>query len=572
MPEHPPMPARPPRVRYVGDGAQRAFPFDFVCFRPEDVEVALDGVRVAAGFAATLAADGTGTVLFDAAPAAEIAVVLRRQLAIRRESDFQEGGELRAKTLNDELDFQTAAIQQADWAASRALRLPDEDADGVRVLLPPAAARAGRALVFDAAGDPSVSADAYRDQAQASAAGAETALQAAAAAQADAAMAAGHAAGAAQSAAGAATDAGRAEAAGVAAAASAAAVALDWIYETAAFGAPADGCFRIDGAGPASAVRLAVSATAGGFDMSDFVATWAASSNVPAKGALTLRRRGSPHAFAMFHVLSVADRGAWLEIGTAPLAASGDWPHGAVAAFAFARAGDRGFDGAGTVVSVAAADGSLALSGTQDHPRLAVAPGGIAPDRLARSASAGQVLVGNGPGADTGYAFLPPGIPAGAVMPFAGADAPDGWLFAAGQAVSRAAYAALFSVLGTTYGAGDGSTTFNVPDLRGRVAAGRDNMNGTAANRLTAGGAGIAGTTLGAAGGTETHVLTVAQVPAHTHATTIPAAYATVSTDIHENATSAFTSTSATQTGSTGGGAAHPNAQPTLVLNYIVKT
>lgn len=76
--------------------------------------------------------------------------------------------------------------------------------------------------------------------------------------------------------------------------------------------------------------------------------------------------------------------------------------------------------------------------------------------------------------------FLAPGL----VLPYAGGSAPPGWLLCYGQAVSRATYAGLFEAIGTVYGTGDGSTTFNVPDMRGRVAAGKDNMGGTAAGRL----------------------------------------------------------------------------------------
>ena len=114
-------------------------------------------------------------------------------------------------------------------------------------------------------------------------------------------------------------------------------------------------------------------------------------------------------------------------------------------------------------------------------------------------------------------------LPAGAVIPYAGSAAPAGWLLCGGQAVSRSDYAALFAIIGTTYGVGNGSTTFNLPDLRGRVVAGEDDMGGTAANRLTSGNSGIAGTTLGASGGAETVTLTSAQsgVPAHSHANTL---------------------------------------------------
>lgn len=91
----------------------------------------------------------------------------------------------------------------------------------------------------------------------------------------------------------------------------------------------------------------------------------------------------------------------------------------------------------------------------------------------------------------------------GEIRQYAGPDdtVPAGWLLAYGQAVSRSTYATLFSVIGTTYGAGDLSTTFNLPDLRGRMMIGQDDMGGSPAGRVTAGVSGVAGATLGASGG-----------------------------------------------------------------------
>jgi microcystin-dependent protein len=103
----------------------------------------------------------------------------------------------------------------------------------------------------------------------------------------------------------------------------------------------------------------------------------------------------------------------------------------------------------------------------------------------------------------------------GTVCDFAGTSAPSGWLLCYGQPVSRAAYAALFGVIGTIYGTGDGSTTFNVPDLRGRVLAGADNMGGSASGRLTS-------FTIGVAGGTQTNALAVTNLPSHSHGVTDP--------------------------------------------------
>jgi hypothetical protein len=73
----------------------------------------------------------------------------------------------------------------------------------------------------------------------------------------------------------------------------------------------------------------------------------------------------------------------------------------------------------------------------------------------------------------------------GEIKAFAGSAAPAGYLLAFGQAISRTAFVGLFTVLGTTYGTGDGTTTFNLPDLRGRVVAGKDDMGGSAASRLS---------------------------------------------------------------------------------------
>jgi microcystin-dependent protein len=161
-------------------------------------------------------------------------------------------------------------------------------------------------------------------------------------------------------------------------------------------------------------------------------------------------------------------------------------------------------------------------------------------------------------------------MPIGVIMPYAGASAPTGYLFCDGDAVSRATYSDLFGIIGVTYGAGDGSTTFALPDLRGRVIAGQDDMGGSSANNLTDAQADQLGGTLG----NETHTLTTTELPAHTHGGL---------TDIDPNGGDGgsasdpgldyVTSNGAgTVSGSTGGGGAHNNVQPTIILNYIIKT
>jgi microcystin-dependent protein len=147
----------------------------------------------------------------------------------------------------------------------------------------------------------------------------------------------------------------------------------------------------------------------------------------------------------------------------------------------------------------------------------------------------------------------------------------------------------LFAVLGTTYGPGDGSTTFNLPDFRGRVLAGADNMGGTAANRLTAASGWFIGATLGNFAGLETHTLTTPQIPSHNHGITDPGHghlfdRPAFMADFDRGTGSSIWSldtlqTAATTQGATGitinntgGGSAHNNVQPSIIVNYILRT
>ncbi len=181
-------------------------------------------------------------------------------------------------------------------------------------------------------------------------------------------------------------------------------------------------------------------------------------------------------------------------------------------------------------------------------------------------------------------------MPAGLVFPYAGSSAPTGYLICDGSAQSRTTYATLFGIVGTTYGTGDGSTTFNVPDLRGRVIAGQDDMGGSSANRLTGLTGGVDGDVLGGTGGDEKHALTEAQMPKHYHqmrgpnAVTAPQGSATAATGLYGGgsaddtpddyatfSTGGSASSGSSSTG-TNSGNDHNNVQPTMILNYIIKT
>lgn len=139
-------------------------------------------------------------------------------------------------------------------------------------------------------------------------------------------------------------------------------------------------------------------------------------------------------------------------------------------------------------------------SGTSFN-HLSGVPGGcqgyIYPDGVALSGLASSVSSGGGGGGSSGSTA--PGIG----QDYYGGIVPTGYLLSYGQPVSRSLFAALFAAIGTQYGAGDGSTTFNLPDKRGRVTAGLDNMGGTPANRLTNFAMSPNGNTLGATGGAQ---------------------------------------------------------------------
>lgn len=164
-----------------------------------------------------------------------------------------------------------------------------------------------------------------------------------------------------------------------------------------------------------------------------------------------------------------------------------------------------------------------------------------------------------------------PLIPPGVIVAYGADTAPDEWLLCNGQAVSRTTYAALFAAIGATYGAGDGTTTFNLPDLRGRVPMG----NGT--------GSGLTPRMLGDEIGEETHTLTNTEAPNHSHSdsghthTEIIATSVLINGGIEAPAASAIPSPGLTGTGfanlsSSGGNGAHNNVQPSSVVNFIIKT
>ena len=190
-------------------------------------------------------------------------------------------------------------------------------------------------------------------------------------------------------------------------------------------------------------------------------------------------------------------------------------------------------------------------------------------------------------------------VPTGSMIAYAGTSAPSLFLMCQGQNVSRTTYADLFAIIGTTYGSGDGSTTFTLPNPNGKVTVGKAS-SGTFA-------------TLGATGGYETHTLTSGEIPVHSHSIDHDHGAFTSGNDSPDhshsttwtygathNSNGGYAIGAATTTywsfgvgsggastrhqhnidvpyysgtsGNAGSGSAHNNLQPYIVTNYIIKT
>lgn len=154
-------------------------------------------------------------------------------------------------------------------------------------------------------------------------------------------------------------------------------------------------------------------------------------------------------------------------------------------------------------------------------------------------------------------------LPIGSIMPYGSDTIPTNWLLCDGREVSRTEYQNLFNVIGTTYGAGDGTTTFNLPNLKGKVTVGKDNNDLNFDN-------------LGETGGEKTHTLTIDEMPKHKHNSKArinwynTAAYGLLVNQV--NSSNASVDRETTYTDEVGGDNSHNNMPPYLITNYIIKS
>lgn len=154
-------------------------------------------------------------------------------------------------------------------------------------------------------------------------------------------------------------------------------------------------------------------------------------------------------------------------------------------------------------------------------------------------------------------------VPTGAIAPYAGTLAPESWLLCSGQTVLRSQYSDLYAVISNRFGGVTDGTTFRLPDLRGRVPVGA----GT--------GTGLTTRSLSEKTGTETHQLSIAEMPSHTHTPNGEADFLTWNggtLGVASGGGLAQATGSPNTTGITGNDGFHPNMQPSIVLNYIIRT
>ena len=558
-----PVSEQTPVNSYTGNGVTTVFPYTFKLLAQADIEVTVDGVVKTLTTDYTVSGvgvDGGGNVTFVTAPANGTTVVLHRAMAYKRDIDYQENGDLPAATLDEDVDRVVMMVQQIGEENDRTIHMA-VGTTGVDTELPAPEAR--KAIGWNATEDGLTNLALFDAGALSVSSYMENALLVANAAEARDIF----------------------DAWGGATADIASAATIDFSGQTGSI-------TRITGTTATTAVTL----NAGQTQVCVAVGAWPLTyhaTNMPLPG-------GENYTCAAGDMVAfVKDNNGDLHVKIVPKAASQ-----AVVSQALAQAGSDTVPRLWTAQRVAQAIAALAPGGSSEPiGSMKVWPGIALPDAnwdwadggtLSRTtyASLFAKLVKSGtvtmtiaspcvvtwtahglrdkmPIKFTTTGALPTGITEGTTYYIKYIDANTFNLSATpgGTNVNTSgSQSGTHTGICAPHGDGDGSTTFNKPDLRGRVPVGRDDMGGTAASRVTSAGSGINGNVPGASGGAETVSLTSAQNGSHTHSS--GASAPTGGYQIGKGSTAVA---STTNTGSSGSGTAHQNTQPSIIEDWIIK-
>lgn len=521
-----------PRIQYTADGVQTVYAYPFPIFQDADMDVYLADVLQSAGFSVSGAGtSGGGDVTFTTAPQSGVTVTLRRNIAIQRTTDFQEGGEFRAKVINDELDHQTAALQQVAEQAERAVQLSPTQPSGFDATLPLPVANA--VVTYNATGTGFANGPVANDIANAQV----------------------HANTAAESE----VNAGKSETA----AASSASKAAN--SETKA---------------ATSETNAAASATAAIVAKIEWLGDWSGATAYTARDAVAYQ--GSAYICILGHTNQTPPNTTYWEL-LAQRGADG------IGAMSLVDSGN-GLTG-GPITSTGTL--SLDLDATPglefNTGKLRIKAGAaVTLDAAGLNVDVGttanKVVQLNGlaqlPALDASLLTnLPASNSVGDVKFRVSTAVESGWLLVDGSTLGETGSGATY--VGASYQALFEHLWDNVGDTYCPVSTGRGAsaaadwtagktltlLDGRGRSLLMAGtGPSLTARTLGEAGGEETHTLTTNEMPAHTHSQ-----YGSGS-NVHSGSGSLSSADNVTSsTGSAGGGAAHNNMAPWLALNAFIK-
>ena len=433
--------------RHTGNGIAKVFGYEFYLLDMSDMMVTVNSQLLTSGYQVENVGNiNGGSVIFNDPPSDGSQIIFERVVKLERTTDYQQNGDFISEVVNKDYDRLWMALQQSEAVTDRALRIPVADAKNINTTLPVAVLRKNKAVVFDATGNVTVSIDDYNDQAKEAKASADAAKASEIASKSSENKAATSEANALSS--------KQASQASKEAAAQSESKALESrnsarVSELNAADSAAAAALSVESAvklyGDLDAVHTAVTEAEASATASATSASNAAQSESHALASQTeanLSRESAAQS-----ALAAADSAASISIDE-------DKMNAAVtsAAISATNAAKSAADAARSAETASAGQVNADWNATSGKAQILNKP------ELSEVALSGHYD-------DLEGKPVVGGVPVGTVEYFARETLPQGYLFATGQDVGRDTYPDLFAAIGTTYGEGDGQTTFNLPAL-----------------------------------------------------------------------------------------------------------